>query len=290
MKKINFGFKKQKNNDALIKRNWKKIWIWTSVVLVLIAGIIPAIYFPVVNNKSDNAGEPIPTSLNKADVDEAVSQAKSVENTEQVWGLYIDIEENEKSDFAIYGAEEDVDGDEEYEFNKDEFKGPFSEHSKNSNYEWLTFWDQTTEDATDMLAEFIWKINEDKAVEEGIEVQEQYFEISMLDGNVDWETIKNQDTNATMSVTKLDKNPETGEEEDYYEIEFGTDGTTSTSVDGPMWLTFKGDDLVFVVKDISTTIDEGSITSEGDFDELMYWTSQYKFNEDEETPITNENK
>ena len=288
MKKINFGFKKQKNSDALIKRNWKKIWIWTSVVLVLIAGIIPAIYFPVVNSKQDNAGEPMPTSLNAANVDEAVNKANNA-SEDEVWGLYIDIEENAKSDFAIYGLMDDSDDDGEEEFNKDEFAGPFSEHAKQQadladGYEWLTFWDKTTEEATDMLAEFMWEINKDQLDTEYGTVYESYFEISLLDPDTAWEQLQEPGTDKQMSVNKQDKTSE-GDEEDTYELSFGD----STTVDGPLWLTFKGNDLVFVVTDITDVEGENSITTQKDFDDLMFYTSEYNYNEGE-TPITNENK
>ena len=279
MKKLNFGFKrKNKNKDVLVKRNWKKTWIWITVGAVLIAGIIPAIYFPVVNSRNAAAQEPIPSALRKASVDAAVNQANEAEEAtdaeDQIWGLYIDIEENEKSDFAIYGGKE-MNDDGEEEFNKDEFNGPFSYHVEYTTYEWITFYDQTSEDATEMLAEFIWRINEDQLNgNEYGKVQEEYFEISLLDGEVEWDSVQEQQDFKTMEVNKVDKNSE-GEEEDTYELSFGD----STSVSGPLWLTFQGDDLVFVVTDIATTVDEGTITEQGDFDDLMYQTGLYDYDE-----------
>ena len=275
MKKINFGFKKQKNNDALIKRNWKKIAIWSSVVAVLIAGIIPAIYFPVVMNKDNGVSEPVPPSLNVADVNEAVNKANNA-SEDEVWGLYIDIEENPKSDYAVYGTKT-IDDDGNEEFDKTEFNGPFSEHIKYSGDEWLSFYDVTTEEATDMLAEFIWEINKEQVNGDyGKPVYEWYFEISMLDGEIQWDEVKYEENFHKMTVNKLDKD-ENGEEEETYELEFN--GTTDVS--GPMWLTFKGDDLIFVVTDIASTPEEGTMTEVTEFDELMNETSLVEYGYEE---------
>ena len=280
MKKINFGFKKKNNKDVIVKRNWKKVWIWTAVVAILIGAIIPAIYIPVRNHNAEQAKEPMPSSLNSASVDEAINKAHDAEEAtdveEKVWGLYIDIEENEKSDFAIYGGKESSD-EEEGEFDKSEFNGPFSTHAEYTTYDWLTFYDKTSEEATDMLAEFIWEIYSDTLDTEYGEVTEQYFHISMLNGDINYDDGNLPDpikaTPSYMKVNKVDQTTE-GDKEDVYELSFGPDG--STSVSGPMWLTFQGDDLVFVVTDIEMEA-QNTITTAEDFDELMNQTVLYEY-------------
>ena len=273
-KKMNNPFKK-KDNDVIVQRNWKKIAIWSSVAAVLVAAIIPAIYIPVKNHKKDI--EPIPTNLRAVNVDEAVDKFNNSGNDE-VWGLFIDIKDNEISDYANFGEKKLNEETDTEEFDKTKFNGPFGKHVAQTDVEWISFYDVTTTEATDMLAEFIYRAYGDDSKYGTAETS--YFNIANMDNNFEFEGSRQQPDQNDIKVRKSDKkeNPDDKDKtEDVYTIEdFGGD----TSVDGPMWLTFKGKDLVYVVENITITSgdDQTSITTHEKFNELIRETKEVKSN------------
>ena len=264
MKKINWKeiFNFNKNEDMIVKRNWKKIGIWTAVGSTLIAGLVPAIYFPIVLNM--DSSDPAPHLLNAISKDKGIDlvrEGNEPENQNKYWGIYLDIEDNTDSDFVLYKETVNEDTNES-EFDKNKLEGPFSQYLEyDSSFDnWYTFWNINSEDATDFIAEWFWNAYRLEGYEYG-PVQEEYFHVSALNPTIDWNSF-NQDTQKTFSVTKEDKS-ETSEE-DTYSLEFG-DGLTS--ITSPMWFTFKGNDLLFVVDGVSRT--EGQVVDLQSFVKLQ---------------------
>jgi hypothetical protein len=179
--------------------------------------------------------------------------------TDDVWGLYIDIKDQggeAPSDYAIFGKGEDGSSD----VNKSKFSGPFSSHVDRTHYEWISFYDVSIEKGTEMLAEFIWNVyNEGDNMSSG----EEYWHLNQVDNDdTKYEELGSEDQ-SYINVTKTDQGGEKKNEIEY-QLRYGPDDSSVLS--GPVWLTFKGDDLVFVANGISQN---DPAATEKDFDKLM---------------------
>jgi hypothetical protein len=204
--------------------------------------------------------------LNSISREEGTKKIKE-SDPDKYWGVYLDIKDNDDSDFLLY--EQNVD-DTENPYNKSKLTGPYAEYMTDEYddeyadkyFEWNTFWNIKPDDATEFVAEWLWEAFKPDDMEYG-EVSESYFHVSSLGPNTEWDKF---DESTQKEITIDKENKSENSEEDTFTLFFN--GVQAVS--GPMFFTFKGDDLIFIVDSISR--ESGSSIKSDDFVKLVNTT------------------
>lgn len=231
-----------KNEQRIIKRNWKKIGIWSTVGVVGAAGVFSAIYFPIKMTKKDSIN--FPPGLAKRTVSETIDFKKSKTNNEK-WGMFIADEDSSATDYALYGMDR---SDPEF---KDEINGPFGKfltdrENATEKIDWTSLLTEDDSQSNEWLSEII--TNGDKE------------DISHLDNpvfygganSIDYENAKWSGRETVNLTSNYD------EESEKWSLD---KGGNDKIMSGPTWIIWEGQEIKHVISGIETTATENPVIS-----------------------------